>query len=168
MGARARQQCLIFRIGRVQRDHVRDRQARFAAPKTLNRIPRAYVAFSRDSEIEPIAPTFQKTPDHVGVPETEREFVARDSWLCNNEFRRTYPVAVANPDVFFQQALRSEILAERTPGQFRIWEFATPKIVVLHWIGVYGLLRTAVNGQIRLLVSVDVVMRDICAAGYRR
>src|SRR5258706_10650921 len=164
MLARTLQQCLIFGSRRVQRDHVRDRQALVVTCEPLDHVPGTYVAFSLDSEIEPAAAAFEETLDHVVAPETDRELVAGHARLRDNEFRRAHPIAVANPDLIFQQAFRREVFTECAPGQFFIPEFATPKIVVLRWVTVHGFLRSAVNRQIGLLVALDIVTRDIYAA----
>src|SRR6266699_4673236 len=102
MGARALQKRLIRRIRRVQRDHVCDRQPIFVAPDPLDSVPGAYVAFSLNGEIESAAAALQETLDHFGLPETDRQLVAGHAGLCDNEFRNTDAVAVANPNVVLQ------------------------------------------------------------------
>ena len=112
MVARTLQQRLIHGIRRVQADHVRDRQAALVAREPLDDIPRADLAFSLDGEIEPATAALVEMLDHVGSPETDPELVAGHARLCDNEFRRTDTVAVANPDLIFQQPLGGEILPE--------------------------------------------------------
>jgi hypothetical protein len=63
---------LICGIRRVQRDHVRDRQAPFVAREPLDSIPGTYVAFSLNREIEPTAAAPEETLDHFDLPETDR------------------------------------------------------------------------------------------------
>ena len=72
MVARARKKWLIRGIRRVQRDHVRNRQAPFVARQPLDSIPSTYVAFSLNGEIEPAAAALKETLDHFGLPETDR------------------------------------------------------------------------------------------------
>src|SRR5258706_8073871 len=168
MRARSLQQRLIIRIRRVQRDHVGNRQALVVASEPLDHIPGTEVTFSIDREIEPAAATLQKSLDHVGAPETNRELVAGHARLRDNEFCRTHPVAIANPHLIFQKALRREILSKTAPGQIRIRKFTTPEIVMLDWVSVDGFLRSAVDRKIRLLVAVDVAARDVDAIRYRR
>jgi hypothetical protein len=45
------------------------------------------------------------------------ELEARHSWLGDNKLRRSNPEAITNVNSFLKQALRCEILAERSPGQ---------------------------------------------------
>ena len=85
----------------------------------------------------------------------------RHAWLGDNKFRATDPVAVTNPDLIFQQAFGSEVLTECAPRQFRIGQFRTPKAVMLFRIHVHGFFRPAVNGEIRLLVALEVVTRGM-------
>ena len=60
MVARTLQKWLICGIRRVQLDHVRDRQAPFAAREPFDSIPGTYVAFSLNREIEPTAAALRK------------------------------------------------------------------------------------------------------------
>src|SRR6266567_5141633 len=168
MFARTLQQWLIRGVRRVQGDHLSDRQARFAAREPLNGIPGTYIAFSLNGEVEPAASALEETLDHFRLAETDRQLVAGHARLCDNELRCADTVAVANPDIILQQPLRREVLPECAPGQFRIRQFATPKVVVLRRVRVHGFFQSAVNGQIRLLVALDVVTRDVHAVGHRR
>src|SRR6266536_6410873 len=138
MFARTLQQWLIRGVRRVQGDDVSDRQARFVAREPLDGIPGAYIAFSLDGEVEAAPTALEEALNHFGLPETDRQLVAGHARLCDNELRRTDTVAVTNADVILQQPLRREVLPESAPGQFRIRQFATPKVVVLRRVSVHG------------------------------
>src|SRR4029434_9278995 len=97
MLARIREQWLIPRISGVQRDYIRDREARLVALDTLDGISCAHLAFLNNSEIEPAAMALQETLDHGGVSESDRQLVAGDAWLCHDELRGADTVAVPDP-----------------------------------------------------------------------
>ena len=87
--------------------------------------------FLVDSQIKPATPALEKTLHHVGATKTDCQLVAGHSWLRDHELRSPDTVAVADPDLIFQQALGREIFPERTPGPLRVGQFALPKGIVL-------------------------------------
>src|SRR5215472_4742819 len=167
MVARVRQQRLVPGIGRVQADYVRHRQAPFVSREPFNCIAWTQLAFSLDGEIEPTAAALKETLDDVRSAKPDRQLVAGHAGLRHNEFHAAGTIAVTDPDLVFQQPLGGEVFAESAPGQFRIGQFATPKIVVLRRICVNSFFGSAVNRQVRLLVALDIETRDVHRAGDR-
>jgi hypothetical protein len=83
--------------------------------------------------------------------------------LRNNEFHSTDTEAITNPNVILHQSFRGEVLAECAPGQLHVRQFTTPEVIVLDWVNVNRFRGAAMNGQIRLLITLEIVARDVHA-----
>src|SRR6266404_637223 len=60
-----------------------------------------------------------------------------------------------------------KVFAEHAPGQIHLWQLALPKIVMLGRIDIDGLLRPAVNRQIRLPIAIEIERAEIDSSGNR-
>src|SRR5262249_29321963 len=92
---------------------------------------------------------------HVGHAKPDSELVARYARLRDAQLRGADAETVADADGF-QQAFRREILPKHSPGQLLFRELAPPVVVVLDGIGVDRLLRSTVDGEIRLAVALEI------------
>src|SRR6185369_5811807 len=75
---------------------------------------------------------------------------------------------IADADVVLEEPLGREVLSEGTPRQVDAGQLGAPEGIVLRRIRVHGLVGPAVDGEIGLLVAVDVEESDVDAARHRR
>src|SRR2546428_10535426 len=122
----------------------------------LHRIACANLTFARHCQIKAGPSALQETLDHVVASESDSEFEARHAGLCDLKLGGANPNAIADQGARFEQALRREVLAERSPGKLHLRELLEPERVVFARIDVDSLFRTAVDGQIGLCISCHV------------
>src|SRR5438477_363763 len=75
--------------------------------------------------------------------------------------------AVADVNRFLNQAFRREVLTENPVRKVCSRKFLAPRWVMLRWIRVNGLIDSAMHGQVRLLITVQVELRDSHPALHR-
>jgi hypothetical protein len=80
---------------------------------------------------------------------------------------RADPKAVADVNRFLKQAFRGEVLAENSPRKVYSRKFLAPGWVVLRWIRVNGFIDSSMHGQVRLLITLQVELRDSHPALHR-
>jgi hypothetical protein len=71
-------------------------------------------------------------------------------------------------DLVFQQAFRGEVLPECAPWKIHARQFSAPKRVVLRRIGINRFIGSTVNGEIGLLVTLNIQPSDPNSTRYRR
>src|SRR5207253_7420559 len=76
--------------------------------------------------------------------------------LSDLKLRGADPDPVADHHVSLEQTFSREVLAERSPRQLHVRKFRTPERIVLARININSFVGTAVNGQVRLLIAIDV------------
>src|SRR5262249_23030502 len=112
--------------------------------------------FFRDAQVVAAPSCLEEAPDHSRIPEAKAELEARKPRLRDDELGRADAEAVANSDlVLGRRPLHGQVLAERPPRQ-RPAELLPPVRVVLGPVQVDGLVGAAVDGQIRLAISLEV------------
>jgi len=72
--------------------------------------------------------------------------------LCDKKLGGTHAEAITDPDTSLKKPFSREALPERSPREIHPWKLSTPVFIVLERVGIYGLLRTAVHGEVGLLV----------------
>ena len=111
---------------------------------------------SSTDKIEAASSALQEELDHIVAVKSEGQFVAGHAGLCDYEHRLSDLQTVSDKSTVFQQPLRCEVLAEYTPGECRAWQFFPPVFIVFGRIGVNGLLRSAMYGEVRLAVAGEI------------
>jgi hypothetical protein len=138
-----------------------------AAICELDRIATGHFAFAKDSKVEAGATASQEPLDHVSSAESHSELVARHAGLGNKELGSTHPEAVADLNLFLEKPFSREVLPERSRRQIHLGELSPPVLIMLERISVHSLLRTAVHGEVGLLVALKVEPVNPNPALYR-
>ena len=86
----------------------------------------------------------------MGAMQTTRSPGARGlgSSLSDNKLCRPNPEAITNVNSFLEQALRCEVLAERSPGQIYARNFLAPEFVMLRWVDIDCLMDPTMHGEV--------------------
>src|SRR6185437_10251452 len=121
----------------------------------------ADLSLARDSEVETGAPALKKALDHSVGSESNAELVAGEPGLGDDDLGGAYLEAVADVDCVLSQpfascALEREVFSKGAVGQGMAGQFGLPVRVVLDGIAVDGLECSAVDGEVRLPVSVEI------------
>jgi len=133
----------------------------------IERVAGTYVSLLNDSEIEADSAAAEESLDHIGPVEADTELETRHPWLCHDEFRGSGAKSVPNVNPVFQQPFRGQILPECSPWKVSAGNLIAPKCVVLRWVGINRLLDSTVNGEIGLLVTLNVQSHDSNATRHR-
>jgi len=112
--------------------------------------------FAQHAKIKAGAAARQETLDHIVSAKFQIQFEAGKARLRDDYFRRADRESVSDTDSTFGQARRRQVFAESSPGKIHARQFLFPERIILGGIGVHGLIRSAVNGQIGLLVPVEI------------
>jgi hypothetical protein len=88
--------------------------------------------------------------------EAHREFVAGQARLRDHDFGRSDGKSITEVDRVFQRTVDREILAKDSWRQRPARQLAPPILVVREGVAVDGLVLTAVDGEIRLAVAIQV------------
>lgn len=133
----------------------------------IERVAGTYVSLLNDSEVEAGAAAAQESLDQIGPTETDTELETRHPWLRHDELCGSGAKPVTNMDLVFQQAFRGEVLPECAPWKIRARQFSAPKRVVLRRIGINRFIGSTVNGEIGLLVTLNIQPSDPNPTRYR-
>jgi hypothetical protein len=87
------------------------------ASKRFHRIASGDSSLFKDGKVEASPTAAQESLHDFRAAKPNAELEARHSRLGDNKLCRPNPEAITNVNSFFEQALRCEVLAERSPGQ---------------------------------------------------
>ena len=109
-----------------------------------------------------------KSFHHVGAVETDTQLEAGHTGLRHFDRGSADSELVADEGVVFQKTFGREILAEIPPGEFAVRQLLAPVVVVFGGIGVDGLVLAAVNGEVGLMVAIEIHAAEQARAGHGR
>src|SRR5258708_18940658 len=130
-------------------------------------ISSSHLALLEHREVEPRQLALQESFEDIVAPKLEAELVARQPWLRHHHVGGSHLKTITNMRGFVQQALDREVLAEHPPGDFHLRKLLPPERVVLRWIGIDSLLRSTVDSQVLLAVTLKDESPDRDAASHR-
>src|SRR5207245_4636283 len=130
-------------------------------------LARGDAAFLEDRQVESRSAACEESPDHVGPPEPDAEFVAGKARLRHLQQGRADAQVRPDAELPFREALCRQVLPERAPGQVRPFEFLPPEGIVFARVCVDGLRRASVDREIRLTVSDEAKGPDMDATCNR-
>src|SRR5438132_3149992 len=130
-------------------------------------IARADFTFVQDGQIKTAATARMEPFRHVRTSESYTKFVARHARLRHLDHRFPDAELIADVDRLFVQPLRSKVLAEHSVRQQQVGKFCLPERIIFRGIDIHRLIPPAVDGQVRLLITVEIELIQHDAAGHR-
>ena len=104
---------------------------------------------------------------YVRAPESYGEFVARHARLRDLDHRSANAELIADVDGPFVQPLCGKVFAEHPVRQRPVGTFCLPDRIMLRGIDIHRFVAPAVNGEVGLLVAVEIEPMQHDAAGHR-
>src|SRR5712692_11055034 len=160
----ASQQVQVVLVFPVKACNIRHLHFVFVTVQQPDGLSSSHLALLEHREVEPRQLALQKSLEDVVAPKLEAELIARQPGLRHHHVGGSDLKMIANMHGFVQQTLDREVLAEHPPGQSHLRKLLPPERVVLPWIGINSLLRSAVDREVRLAVTLKVEPPDGDAA----
>src|SRR5271156_299202 len=125
-------------------------------------------ALFNNGKIDPGAPAGEESLDHVRTVEANAKLEARQAGLRDFDHRSTHAVVVSEEGVFFEKPFGGEVFSEAPPGKFEVRQLPAPVIVMLGGIRVDRFVLSAMNGEIRLKIAIEIQAAKKKRARHRR
>ena len=87
------------------------------ASKPFDRIASGDSSLFKDAKVEAAPTALQESLHDLRAAKPNAKLITRHSRLGDHKLCRPNPEAITNVNSFLEQALRCEVLAERSPGQ---------------------------------------------------
>jgi hypothetical protein len=152
----APQRFQIVLLKRIQANNVFHSDAIAVTTEPLYRVSGLNLTFAQNRKIESAQTADEKPLDHISPPELDCEFGARQARFCDHDLRASDAKAVADIDLFLSQPFGRKVFTKHPIRQLPVWQFVSPKLVVLDRVSVNSFAQAAMHGQICLSVAIEV------------